>query len=100
MLSQKEAVFKSTLEVLEEANLVGEFNTGKPISDVLNKDLRKLVVDKLVALIKTSQVSFRSTVSNKNTLTSDKLVKTYASGLVSNHWKRDKRLNGKSSLND
>lgn len=94
MLSQKEAVYHATIEVIKNSNL--SFDDG-PVSSILNKEQRKLVVQKLTDMAKSNQINFRATVSNQRTLQDPKLLNSYLSNLVSNHWKRDSRLNGSKS---
>lgn len=93
MFSQKEAVFAATTEILKQANVT---LNGESITSVMTKDLRNLVVQKLVSMAKNNEIKFRATVSNKKTLESEKLLTAYLGGLVSNHWRRDSRLNGKT----
>lgn len=91
MLSQKEAVYQATLEVLNQANL--KVN-GQPVSKVVPKELRKMVTDKVLELVKQGQVEFKGTASNAMKRKDSSRMSAYVSGLVSNHWKRDPRLNG------
>ena len=92
MLSQKEAVYKATLEIMEQAQLTFD---GRPVSEIIPRELRKLVTDKVVEYIVSNEVSFKSTQSNASKFKDKAKMTAYASGLVSNHWARDSRLNGK-----
>lgn len=91
MLSQKEAVYQATLEVLSQANLK---TNGLPVSKVIPKELRKMVTNKVLELVKQGQVAFKGTASNSMKHKDSSRMSAYVSGLVSNHWKRDPRLNG------
>jgi hypothetical protein len=92
MLTQKEAVYQATLEILDQANVPMD---GRPISEIMPKELRKLVTDKLVEMVKQGKVAFKATASNSMKMKDQSRMSTYVSGLISNHWKRDPRLNGK-----
>lgn len=94
MLSQKEAVYKATIEVLDQANMsLG----SKSAAETVPKELRKLIASKIVTWISNGEVSFKKTVSNSMMLKDHSKISTYVSGLISNHWKRDSRLNGSTS---
>lgn len=91
MLSQKDAVYQVTVETLNQAGIqLG----GRPVAQAMPKELRKMVTDKLADLVTQGKVSFKGTVSNSMKLKDPSKMKAYLSGLVSNHWKRDSRLNG------
>lgn len=96
MLSQKEAVYQATLEILDQAKIPMD---GRPVSELIPKEIRKMVTDKLVEMVKSGSVSFKGTATNAMKLKDPSKMATYLSGLISNHWKRDKRLNGSLSAN-
>lgn len=91
MLSQKEAVYKATTEVLSQANIS---LAGRSAADSVPKELRKLIASKIITWINNGEVSFKKTVSNSMTLKNHSKISAYVSGLISNHWRRDPRLNG------
>ena len=92
MLSQKDAVYAATVRVMEQARLAFD---GRPVSEIFPKELRKLVTDELVTMVKGGEVTFKATASNSLKLKDNARMSAYVSGLISNHWKRDPRLNGK-----
>lgn len=94
MLSQKEAVYKATVEVLDQANIS---LAGRSATEAVPKELRKLIASKIVTWINNGEVSFKKTVSNSMKLKDHSKTSTYVSGLISNHWKRDPRLNGSAA---
>lgn len=91
MLSQKEAVYQATLEILDQAKIPMD---GRPVSELIPKEIRKMVTDKLMEMVKSGNVSFKGTMTNAMKLKDPSKMTVYLSGLISNHWKRDKRLNG------
>jgi len=94
MLSQKEAVYQATLEILDQAKIPMD---GRPVSQVVPKELRKLVTEKVFDMLKQGKVEFKATASNSMKLKDQSKMSAYVSGLISNHWKRDPRLNGKEN---
>jgi hypothetical protein len=94
MLSQKDAVYQATLEILDQAKIPMD---GRPVSEVMPKELRKLVTDKLFEMVKQGKVAFKATASNSMKMKDTSRMSAYVSGLISNHWKRDPRLNGKEN---
>lgn len=92
MYTQKEAVYQATVEIMQQAQLTFD---GRSVSETIPKELRKMVTNKLVELIKNNDVSFKATSSNGLKFKDAARMTAYASGLISNHWKRDPRLNGK-----
>jgi hypothetical protein len=95
MLSQKDAVYKATIEIMEQARLTFD---GRPVSEIIPRELRKLVTTKLVEYINGEEVAFKATASNTLKLKDPAKMAAYASGLISNHWSRDSRLNGKGVI--
>jgi len=70
---------------------------GRPMSQLVPKEIRKMITDKLFEMVKQGNVSFKGTVTNAMKLKDPVKMTAYLSGLISNHWKRDKRLNGSST---
>lgn len=92
MLSQKEAVYEATVQVMKQAQLAFD---GRSVSQIIPKELRRLVTQELVQMFKNGQVGLKATASNSLKTKDEARLAAYASGLISNHWKRDARLNGK-----
>lgn len=93
MMSQKDAVYKATMEILEQANIP---YSGEPIKEIMPKEIRRLVTHKLLQYALNNQIKFSDTDSNKKRLDNKKKLTAYLSSLICNYWNRDKRLNGKS----
>lgn len=86
MISQADAVFKAACEI------VGEW-TG-PIATSITKEQRGSVHDRVVAMFLSGETGFRGTEANQAKLQDEAKLKSYVVGLVSNHFRKDKRLNG------
>lgn len=90
-MSQKEAVYQATIEILRQANIE---MSGRPAKDAVPKEIRKLVTLKMLEYAEQGLISFEDKESNKKRLADRAKLTAYLSGLISNHWKRDARLNG------
>lgn len=85
-VSQKDAVFSAVISVLKENGV--EFMVNQDtLSDVLDKDLRMLIINNLINKFKTGAVVLSKGYN-------DKELKSYVGGLVNNWTKKDMRLNG------
>lgn len=91
MMSQKEAVYTATMEILRQANIPYD---GEPIKQLMPKEVRKLVTYKLLEYALNNEIKFSKTDSNIQRLNDKKKLTAYLSSLICNHWNRDKRLNG------
>lgn len=83
-MKQNDAVFQAVCQVL------GQTNFDQAV--ILTTDQRKQVIEIVSKGICEKKVDFSTEASEKYS-TFDK-VKTYTSGMVSNHLRKDKRLNG------
>lgn len=83
MLSQKEAVFSTTTKVLAEAGV--KFEEGMTVGSVVDKDLRAQIVSILCEGFEAGKIELKSEQEN---------LKSYTNSLVSNWFRKDKRLNG------
>lgn len=96
MLSQRDAVYNTTLSVLKTQGIV--FQPGITfIKDVATDETRKSVIEALIKSFRAGEIALRDTEGNRAKLANSEKLKAYVSSLVSNHWKRDAQLNGKSS---
>ena len=92
MMSQKEAVYKATLEILRQANMELGDRSAK---EAVPREIRKLVTLKMVEYAEQGLIKFVDSDKNKTKFADKAKLTAYLSGLISNHWNRDKRLNGK-----
>jgi hypothetical protein len=92
MISQKDAVHEATLEILRQANIE---LAGRAARDAVPREIRKLVTLKLLEYVDQGRVKFSDSQKNSSKFTDRSKMTAYLSGLIANHWKRDKRLNGK-----
>lgn len=89
MHSQKEAVYQTTLTVLNENGIQLD---NQPVKDVANKTIKETVVGIVTQGILGGAVAFSDEAKAKHN--TPELVRKYVSGMVDNHWRKDTRLNG------
>lgn len=92
MMSQKEAVYQATLEILRQANIELGDRSAK---EAVPREIRKLITLKMVEYADQGLIKFAVTANNEARFKDRVKLTAYLSGLISNHWKRDPRLNGK-----
>lgn len=95
MFSQKEAVYRATQVVLKRHHL--EFEDGQDIREAMGKDrgeLRREIRDLVFEAMQAGRVNFGDRPSNEDRRTNDAEMMRYATSLVSNWFRKDKRLNG------
>ena len=93
MVSQRDAVYQATVEVLQAKGMA--FTPGKTdVKQTATADIRTATVEKVVAQVLRGEVSLKDTPANKTKLADTAKLKNYVSSLVSNHWSRDPQLNG------
>lgn len=80
-LSQKDAVFSYILNALENKP-----SEGQKLKDLITKDIRKVVRQKLFADIKSGEILISKQFD-------DSKLKKYCSGLINNWLKKDSRFN-------
>lgn len=91
-MKQSDAVFNVTVQVLSERGI--SFTPGETIvHDVMTKEARAAIADRLAALFQEGQVEFKDTPSNQAKLQDPKLLRSYIAGLITNWHNKDKRLN-------
>jgi len=95
--SQRDAVFEATVNALKEAG-VGFKPGSTDVKNVATSDIRKLIVQNLCQQFLDGKISLKDTPTNKEKLSDADKLRDYVSSLVSNHWKRDTKLNGTSSI--
>lgn len=79
-LSQKNAVYNFVTEV------VGQPKEGTKLKELVTKEVRKIVRQRLFASVKTGQVKLSKQFD-------DSKLKKYCSGLINNWLKKDPRFN-------
>lgn len=92
MISQKDAVFEATIEILRQANMELD---GRSARDAVPREIRRLVTLKLLEYVEQGRVKFSESAANSAKMQDKSKMTAYLSGLIANHWKRDPRLNGK-----
>ena len=83
MLSQKEAVFNTTMQVLKEAGI--KFEEGMVVGSLVDKDSRASIVSILCEGFEKGEIELKSAQEN---------LKSYTNSLVSNWFRKDERFNG------
>ena len=83
-ISQKCAVYAAVINVLKENNIM--FEDGMDAKVLLSTDMRKSVSNILMTGFTQKTISLESDQGDK--------LKSYVSGLISNHLRKDVRLNG------
>jgi len=92
MKTQREAVFTTTVNVLTDLGI--NFKSGANVSEVMTDEARKAIQEILVQEFEDGAISLDQTDANKEKLTNAAKLSAYVSGLVSNWFRKDKRLNG------
>lgn len=89
-MNQRESVYQSTMNVLADAEIA--FDDGQNVEDVVTKELRKSVI----AVVTASIISGETEMSTEGRAKycDEQKMRNYVSGLVSNWFRKDKRLNG------
>jgi activator of HSP90 ATPase len=93
MLSQREAVFKATIEVLK-ANGVSFTPGSTQVKSVLTDSLREKIISRVVQMFQNNEVELKATESNASKLNDARKLKAYVGGLCTNWFTKDKMLNG------
>lgn len=90
MLSQKDAVYQATMAVLEQNNV--NFQDGQNVRDAIkdNLKLRGQIRNLVFEGLKSGQVAFGGDEDQKD----EGSLRRYATGLISNWFRKDRRLNG------
>jgi len=88
-LSQKEAVYTTTMNVLNDMGIEFAGNT-----DVCTDEARNAVLDILCEGFQDGKFELEDTESNREKLANQPKLRAYVSGLVSNWFRKDTRLNG------
>lgn len=91
-LKQVEAVYNVTTKVLSEAGV--KFEDGQDVSAVLTAEMRASINMVLCEGFVSGGIELKDTESNRAKLADPKALKSYVSGLMSNWYDKDKRLNG------
>lgn len=92
MASQREAVFVCTIAALTQAGV--NFIPGETVvHDVMTKEIRSNIVDRVCTMFQSGEVTFKDTDSNTSKLADAKELRKYVAGLVTNWHNKDKSLN-------
>lgn len=89
-MNQRESVYQATMNVLADAGIA--FDDGQNVEDVVTKDLRKTVIAVVTASIISGETEMTS--EGRAKYSDEQKMRNYTSGLVSNWFRKDKRLNG------
>ena len=92
-VSQRDIIFTSTTAVFA-ANQVSFTESQSVAKDLCTGEIRKAITAQVVAAFKARQVEFKDTPANQKKLTSDSELSKYVSGLITNWFNKDSRLNG------
>jgi hypothetical protein len=92
MQTQKEAVYTAVMNVLESEGL--EFEKGQIITELVDDKMRASVHAILVEGFKAGEISLKQTEENQKKLKNSSELSSYVSGLISNWFRKDTRLNG------
>jgi hypothetical protein len=87
---QVTAVYEATINVLTENGV--HWEDGMNASEVLTPEMRKCVIAMVVAGFAAGEVELSA--EGKAKYDTEAKLKSYTSGMVSNHLRKDKRLNG------
>lgn len=89
LLSQKDAVYQATQAVLEDRNL--NLEDSQDIREVIGEDMdaRRQIRDLVLKALQDGQVALGETKSGD-----PGSMRAYATGLISNWFRKDRRLNG------
>lgn len=93
VMSQVSAVFAVTTRILEAHGIPFTANSTV-VREVISKEQRAEIIEGVVAFFQAGEVEFKATEANATKLSDPKALKNYVNGLVTNHHKKDKRLNG------
>jgi hypothetical protein len=93
MYSQREAVFKATIEVLK-ANSISFTPNSTSIKSVLTDSIREKIIARVVQMFQNNEVELKATESNAAKLNDVRKLKLYVGGLCTNWFTKDKMLNG------
>jgi hypothetical protein len=88
--TQKDAVYTATKSVLKEKGIA--FEDGQVLS--IDKATKATIVAVVIEGFKAGTIDFSDTDDNRAKMNDDKLLKNYATGLVGNWIRKDKRFNG------
>ncbi len=90
LLKQNDAVFNATVSVLAKREI--SFEAGMNAKEFVNEDDKDLIIGMVTAGILGNKVTFSDEARAKHT--TEAQVKGYVRGMVDNHFRKDKRLNG------
>ena len=91
-INQREAVYVTTMNVLADHEIPFDDGQAGGAEAVVTKDMRKSIVDCISLAILAGEVEMST--EGKAKYNDIKKMKTYVSGLVSNWYRKDPRLNG------
>jgi hypothetical protein len=91
-MKQRDAVYAAVTTVLKDAGK--QFEDGMNVLESITDSERDAVHAIIVQGFKAGKISLEQTESNKKKMASDSEMNKYVSGLISNWFRKDERLNG------
>lgn len=91
-MKQKDAVYNATTSVLSDNGV--HFEDGMNVSELLNKDLRASIHSIVTEGFTQGNIEFSDTPANHEKMSDPAKLSGYVSGLISNWFRKDTRLNG------
>lgn len=92
VVSQRAAVYSATTSVFADKGI--KFEDGMDAKALINDELSGLINMIVCEGFKSGAIELKQTPSNAAKLADDKVLKKYVSGLISNWYLKDTRLNG------
>jgi vacuolar-type H+-ATPase subunit I/STV1 len=92
ILTQKEAVYTSTLAVLYRNKIA--FSDKDDILSVMTSSMRADITEAVCDLFRRGKVSLKESDSNNSKLNDERELKRYVASLITNWFRKDGRLNG------
>ena len=92
-VSQREIVYTTVTSVFAQSKVA--FTPSQSVAkDLCTSDLRKAVTQDIMAAFRAGQVELKATDANAKKIASDPELRKYISGLITNWFNKDPRLNG------
>lgn len=92
VVSQRAAVYSATTSVFADKGI--KFEDGMSAKALMTDELSELISMIVCEGFKSGAIELKQTPSNAAKLADDKVLKKYVSGLISNWYLKDTRLNG------
>lgn len=89
---QREAVYAAVMSTLAESGV--QFEDGMNVEEVMTKEIRAKIHAIVCEGFRSGTIEFKDTPANQEKLSNPSKLSGYVSGLVSNWFRKDTRLNG------